>query len=160
MSNPSPPTNEDQQHLQLLAILHYAVAGMFALSGCSLVLMIGWMRWLFLLLLKVVYGIEDLPPDAHEVLDQKMPIVVGSFVALCWVHASVVAWFGRQIALRKHRRLCLVFEVLHCIAIPIGTALSILTIMALRRPTVKVLFDAVTITPQIGEQACPPTSPT
>ncbi|MBI5757785.1 MAG: hypothetical protein HZA46_04630 [Planctomycetales bacterium] len=147
MSSGSPPKSQDEQHLDLIVILHYVVAGMFVMSGLSLVFAIGMIKQLFLVILKVGYDIDDLPPEANEVLDQKMPIVVGSFVALCWVHAGVVAWFGKKIARRQYRRLCLVFEVLHCIAIPVGTALSILTILALRRPSVKAMFETAAKSP-------------
>jgi hypothetical protein len=140
MSGGSPPKSQDEQDLDLIVILHYVVAGMFVMSGCSLSFAFGTIKQLFLLILKIGYGIDDLPSEANDVLDQKIPIVVGSFVALCWVHAGVVAWFGRKIAQRQYRRLCVVFEVLHCIAIPVGTALSILTILALRRPSIKAMF--------------------
>jgi hypothetical protein len=141
MSGGSPLKSPDEQHLDLIVILHYVVAGMFAMSGLSLAFAFGMIKQLFLIILKVGYDIDELPPEADAVLDQKMPIVVGSFVALCWVHAGVVAWFGKKIARRQYRRLCFVFEVLHCIAIPVGTALSILTILALRRPGVRTMFE-------------------
>lgn len=141
MSDGAPLNSPDEQHLDLIVVLHYVVAGMFAMSGLSLAFAFGMIKQLFLMILKVGYGIDELPPEADAVLDQKMPIVVGSFVALCWVHAGVVGWFGKKIANRQYRRLCVVFEVLHSIAIPVGTALSILTILALRRPGVKAMFE-------------------
>lgn len=156
MSSDLPAKTEDEQHLELAVILHYALAAMFAMSGLSLVLMIGWIKRLFVLVTDLGDEAGKLPPEVDQLLDQKMPIVVGSFVALCWVHAGVVVWFARQLAKRKHRVLCLIFEVFHLIAIPFGTALSILTIIILRRRSVRAMFESPNV---IESPSCPTTSP-
>jgi len=157
MSSNLPVKTEDEQHLELAVILHYSLAGMFAMSGLSLVLMVGLIKRLFVFVTDLGDEAGNLPPEVNELLDQNMPIVVGSFVALCWVHAGVVVWFARQLAKRKHRVLCLIFEVFHLIAVPFGTALGILTIIILRRTSVRAMFDRSNV---IEPTPCPTTSPT
>lgn len=65
---------------------------------------------------------------------------VAAIAAVCLIHAAVLCYVGKQIALRRRWRLVMVFSALHLINVPLGTALSIFTFVVLRRGGVKEAF--------------------
>ena len=131
--------NRDEEHLQLLAIFHYVVAGLAALFS------------LFPLLYTTVGAIfifaarhgtakpgEDLPPEflgwIFAALGSLL-FLMGIAMAICILIA------GRSLALRKRYSFALVMSCIECLFIPFGTILGVFTIVVLSRESVKALFS-------------------
>ena len=139
--------NRDEEHLQLLAIFHYVVAGLAALFS-------------FLPLLYTTVGVififaarhgtakpgEDLPPEflgwIFAVLGALL-FLIGIAMAICILIA------GRSLALRKRYSFAFVMACIECLFIPFGTILGVFTIVVLSRESVRGLFST-TATPAPG----------
>ena len=130
--------DRDREHLRLLAVFHFVVAGLAALASFFALVMIGagalaldiWRRYP-----------EDAPPE----LGAWFVIAIGAFwllVALSFVAAAIVA----GVSLLKTRRytFCLVVAAVACLFVPFGTILGVSTLVVLNRPSVKALFTSPT----------------
>ncbi len=139
--------NRDEEHLQLLAIFHYVVAGLAALFS-------------FLPLLYTTVGVififaarhgtakpgEDLPPEFLGwifALLGALLFLIGIAMAICILIA------GRSLALRKRYSFAFVMACIECLFIPFGTILGVFTIVVLSRESVRGLFST-TATPAPG----------
>ena len=132
--------NHDKEHLRLLAIFHYVVAGLAALFS------------FFALLYTTVGAIfifaarhgtpkpgEELPPEFLGwifVVLGLLLFLLGVAMAICILIA------GRCLSRRKHYTFALVMACIECLFIPFGTILGVFTIIALSRESVKELFAA------------------
>ena len=132
--------NQDREHLRLLAIFHYVVAGLAALFS------------FFPLLYTTVGAIfifaarhgtpkpgEQLPPEFLGwifVVLGLLLFLLGVAMAICILIA------GRCLSRRKHYTFALVMACIECLFIPFGTILGVFTIIALSRESVKELFAA------------------
>jgi hypothetical protein len=138
MPNPQPkgalmPT-EDRQHLRLLSIFHYIVAGLAALFACipfihffiGLAMVAGWM--------------EGADPMARG-FGIFFMILSAVFILSGWAFAVCLALAGRFLGQYRRHTYCLVMAAVGCIFIPFGTVLGIFTIMVLMRDSVKTLFE-------------------
>ncbi len=129
---------QDREHLQLLAIFHYVVAGLAALFS------------LFPLLYTTVGAIfifaarhgtakpgEELPPEFVGWIFA----VIGSVLFLIGLAMTIcILIAGRSLALCKRYSFALVMACIECLFIPFGTILGVFTIVALSRESVKALF--------------------
>jgi uncharacterized membrane protein len=133
--------NKDTEHLQLLAIFHYVVAGVAAL--CS-----------FFPLLYSVMGGFLLYAAQHPGPNNQGPppaflgwifIAVGAVFFLAGITMAIcILIAGRSLALRKRYSFALVMACTECLFIPFGTILGVFTIVALSRESVRALFSNVT----------------
>ena len=130
-----PPMKADIEHLKLLSIFHYVVAGFAALFALFPIihLIIG-----LFVLLGSLNGDED--PEAR--------IVGIMFVAFSsvWImigltFSALVALSGRFLVKRRHYTFCLVMGAVVCTFMPFGTVLGVFTIIVLIRESVKDLFE-------------------
>ncbi len=126
----------DEDHLQLLSIFHYVLAGLAALFSLFPIVHL-------LLGIGIVSG--TFPPKAGA---DAMPAFLGWFfialaslfilcglaLALCLVVA------GRYLVQRRGYVFCLIVAAFSCFAPPFGTVLGVFTIVVLMRPSVKELF--------------------
>ncbi len=135
--------NRDKEHLQLLAIFHYVVAGLAALFS-------------FFPLLYTTVGVififaarhgtpkpgEDLPPEflgwIFAVLGSLL-FLMGIAMAICILIA------GRSLAHCKRYSFALVMACIECVFIPFGTILGVFTIVVLSRESVRGLFSTATV---------------
>jgi hypothetical protein len=134
--------NQDREHLRLLAIFHYAGAGLAALFSFFPLLYttIG-----AILIFAARHGTprpgEELPP---EFLGWIFAIVglllffLGIAMAICILLA------GRCLSRNKHYTFALVMACIECLFIPFGTILGVFTIIALSRESVRTLFSTGT----------------
>jgi hypothetical protein len=128
--------DQDQDHLRLLTIAHYAYAGILALFACFPIihLTIG----LALLTHPGAIGAGKTPAPAFVGL--LFAIIGGLFVLIGWTLAICTFFAGRFLARRKHYVFCLIVAGANCTTMPFGTALGVFTIIVLLRPSVKALF--------------------
>ena len=130
--------NQDNEHLRLLAIFHYIVAGLAALFS------------FFPLLYTVMGGIfifaarhgtpkpgEELPPEIlgwFFVAFGALFFLAGITMAICILFAGI------SLSRRRCYWFAFVVACIECIFIPFGTILGIFTIIVLSRESVKALF--------------------
>lgn len=131
-------SNQDTEHLRLLSIFHYVVAGIVAM--CSLLPMLH-----IAMGIAIVAGTFDelgqnaAPPPA---IFGWMIVGVSAFFIVCGLAmAIVVAMAGQRIQQNRSHTFCLVVAGLECLFTPIGTALGVFTFIVLSRPSVKELFN-------------------
>ena len=129
--------NHDTEHLQLLAIFHYVVAGVAAL--CSF----------FPLLYSVVGGFLLYAAQHPGPNNQEPPpaflgwifIAVGAVFILAGITMAIcILIAGRCLPRRKGYSFALVMACIECLFVPLGTILGVFTIVALSRESVKALF--------------------
>jgi hypothetical protein len=132
--------NRDKEHLQLLAIFHYVVAGLAALfSLFPLLYTTVGVIFIFAARHGTAKPGEDLPPEFLGWLFA----VLGSVLFLIGIAmASCILLAGRSLAFRKHYLFVLVTACIECLFIPFGTTLGTFTIIVLSRESVKGLFTA------------------
>ena len=141
---------EDEQHLQLVSVFYWVVAGFTALIG------------LFPLMhLAVGIGIMLSPPTGNG--DPNVPWLIGLFfvvLASVWILAGLgftacQILTGRYLRQRRRYLFCLVVAGISCMEFPFGTALGVFTIIVLTRPTVKQMFERELN----GDQSTTPAAP-
>lgn len=127
---------EDEDHLRLLSIFHYVVAGMAGLF--ALVPIIHLVIGLFIIFSPQKFdGRGQAPPAFIGWIFVAFAVV---FITMGWTFAGFVLAAGRFLAKRTHYLFCLVMAGIECIFVPFGTVLGVFTIVVLMRPTVKQLF--------------------
>jgi hypothetical protein len=136
--------NQDKEHLRLLAIFHYVVAGLAALFS------------FFPLLYTTVGAIfifaarhgtpkpgEEPPPEFIGWI----LAIVGSLLFLLGVAIAIcILIAGRSLAKRTCYWFALVVACIECLFIPFGTILGVFTIVVLSRESVKALFSTAQAT--------------
>jgi hypothetical protein len=136
--------NQDKEHLRLLAIFHYVVAGLAALFS------------FFPLLYTTVGAIfifaarhgtpkpgEEPPPEFIGWIFA----VIGSLLFLLGIAIAIcILVAGRSLAKRTRYWFALVVACIECLFIPFGTILGVFTIIVLSRESVKALFSTAQAT--------------
>ena len=124
---------QDRDHLQLVTIFHYVVAGLAALVACIPMLH-------FFMGLAFATGLfGDTEPEAQYVGIGLMAFS-GAFILIGWCFAGLIFWAGRNLAHRTRYTFCLVMGGVMCIFMPFGTVLGVFTIIVLMRESVKEAF--------------------
>jgi hypothetical protein len=134
--------SQDKEHLQLLAIFHYVVAGLAALfSFFPLLYTTVGAIFIFAARHGTAKPGEDLPPEflgwIFAVLGSLL-FLIGIAMAICILIA------GRSLALRKRYSFAFVMACIECLFIPFGTILGVFTIVVLSRESVRGLFATAT----------------
>ena len=131
--------NQDAEHLRLLSIFHYVVAGVDGF--CS------FFPLLYTVVGFVFVALSHHPPanPAQEVPPAALGWVfvgLGIFLFLLGaVFAFVLALASRSLSRRKHYWFAFVVACIECIFVPFGTILGVFTIIVLSRQSVKTLFS-------------------
>lgn len=135
--------NQDDEHLKVLSIFHYVVAGVTALF--ALIPVIYMIIGLVFLLAPGGFGGQAQPLPAF--IGMMFITLAGFFIACGWIFAALIFLAGHFLARRKHHTFCLVIAGLECLCMPFGTALGIFSIMILTRSSVKQLFADIPAPP-------------
>ena len=134
---------EDAQHLMLLSVFHYLMAGLTTLGGfitAAYFVLVGYV---------MTSVVPSMPASAGS---PPPPAAVGWFVGAfgalisLMILAFAVLHFlcGRWIAARRNHTFCFVVGCISCISFPLGTVLGVFTIMVLQRPSVRWHFEKQT----------------
>lgn len=137
--------DRDAEHLRLVSIFHYVLAGLHALLGCFGII--------YVILGAVFVGNPQMfnnhngQPDPPPALFGGMFIAFGAFfLFMGWVIAGLLACAGHFLGQRRHYTFCLVMACVSCLFMPFGTILGVFTILVLQRTTVRAMFgQAVTV---------------
>jgi hypothetical protein len=137
---PAPPPTQDEEHLKLLALFHYIVAGLGALLACFPLIHVA-IGVMMILNPSVMNGGQQStpPPAAFGYLFAGMGAL---FVLVGWAAAVCTFISGRHLARRRCRVFSLVVAAILCMFVPFGTVLGVFTIIVLCRESVKRLYEA------------------
>lgn len=144
MSPPPPPAQapvtatEDEEHLRLLTLFHYVLAGLLTLFSLFPIFHLGFGAAMLFLPEKFTQASGD----------AAMTRIMGAFFvcfALLFMGCGLAlalstAWSGRLISRRHHHTFSLVIAALLCFFMPFGTVLGVFTLIVLTRPSVKALY--------------------
>ena len=127
---------QDEEHLRLLSIFHYVVAGLAALFSLFPIihLVIGLM---FIFAPHKFDGKGEPPPTWFGWIFVIFALV---FMTLGFTFSGFVLAAGRFLAKRKYYLFCLVMAGVECMFMPFGTVLGVFTIVVLMKDSVKQLF--------------------
>lgn len=126
----------DREHLKLLAIFHYVVAGL-SCAGMGFLL-------LHYMVMSSVFNNPELwkngsnPPPPQFFAIFKWFYAVGAGCLLLAAVGNLVS--GLWLRARKNRMFSLVIAALNCLQIPFGTVLGVFTIVVLARESVCELY--------------------
>jgi succinate dehydrogenase hydrophobic anchor subunit len=126
-------SDQDREHLRLLSIFHYIVAGITGLFALFPIihLVIG--------LMLVTGNMPNSKPE--KAWFGWFFVVFAAVFILCGLTlAGFIAHAGRCLATRRKRTLCIVMAALSCMMMPFGTVLGVFTLIVLMRPSVQTLF--------------------
>jgi hypothetical protein len=131
--------NYDTEHLRLLAIFHYVVAGLAALFS-MFPLLYTTIGTVFVFAAR--HGTpkpgEELPPEFLGWIF----VGIGSFLFLLGIAMAIcILIAGRCLSRRRCCSFALVMACIECLFIPFGTILGVFTIIALSRESVKAVFS-------------------
>jgi hypothetical protein len=126
---------DDEQHLRLLSIFHYVVAGLTALFAL-LPLIYFALGWFLLHAPPSKNG--EAPPPAF------VAYIIMGFGALFFLlgesFAGLIFASGRCLSSRTRYWLVFIMACIQCACFPFGTVLGVFTIVVLSRPSVKQMF--------------------
>jgi hypothetical protein len=132
----------DISDLRLLSWFHYGLGALTAFTA-TICLPLIWIGYLWM------YGSGDAvapaqapwaPTDDRELIGAILIATGVGAASLCLIHGAILAYIGRCLARRRRRKLCMIFSIFNLIDLPLGTILSIFTILVLRRPTIQTAF--------------------
>jgi hypothetical protein len=131
--------NQDKEHLQLLAIFHYIVAGLAAFfSFFPLLYTTIGAIFIFVARHGTAKPGEELPPEFLGWIF----VGLGSFLFLLGITMAVcILIAGRCLSRRRRYSFALVMACIECLFLPFGTILGVFTIIVLSRESVKTLFS-------------------
>ncbi len=144
MSSENDPRNDpmlprqDAEHLRLLSIFHYVMAGLVLLFS------------LFWIIYPVLGYMMIQHPEMMETEGDVSPemggwifIIVGVVIIIVGlIMTAMIFSAARFLAQRRHYIFCLVVAALLCLFTPLGTILGVFTIIVLSRMSVKDTFAA------------------
>jgi hypothetical protein len=135
--------NQDLEHLRLLSIFHYVVAGLTGLFACFPVFHLIFGLVMLLAPGTLEHGQHGSPndPAVLRLVGTILTLVAALLILGGWSLAVCILQAGRFLSRRRHYMFCLVIAALLCMITPFGTILGVFTIIVLVRPSVKLLFE-------------------
>lgn len=129
--------DRDQEHLRLLKIGYYILAGIGAFTALFALFFIG---------IGMLFASGAIPAKEGSGDDPRLAglIFLGmgfAFLVLCLAGTWLVYYAGRSLGERRRWTFCMVVAVLCCLQFPWGTVIGVFTIIVLNRPSVKASFQ-------------------
>jgi hypothetical protein len=134
--------NKDLEHLKILSILFYVLAGL-----CLFPVLFG----ILYMVMGVSFGAIMMSSDIPHKAGDPPPEIFGAFFVVFGAIFSVVFLAfgilalkaGRNLAKKQGYTFAFVTACIVCLWMPLGTILGVFTIIVLMRDSVKQLFDGV-----------------
>jgi hypothetical protein len=132
-----------EQHVRLLSIFYYVLAGLFAFFSC--IPIIHFSMGLFMLLAPEKFEGDGEPPP--QFVGWLFVIMAPIAMMLGWTFAACLALAGRYLA--QHRRYVFILIVagIACLNVPLGMVLGVFTFIVLSKPETKALFNPSSVDP-------------
>jgi len=130
---------QDNEHLRLLSIFHYVLG---ALNG-----FIGLFGLVYVFVGTAIASsplrsdTPDKVPFTPAFVGSLFAIFGGVFVVVSWLIAGLTIYAGICIVKRQKPVLIYIVSAVNCLQIPWGTALGVITLLVMSRPSVKSQFD-------------------
>ena|SRR5947209_1794823 len=125
----------DRDHLRLLSIFYYVLAGLVAFFGSIPVFHV-------VMGVMMVSGAMGAPPSGPPPALGFVFIGLGSgIITFSWTLATLAVIAGRSLSTYRRRVFCLVVAGVVCLNGVLGTILGVFTILVLMRESVKELFE-------------------
>ena len=129
--------DRDEEHLRLLKMAYYVLAGMTAFFTLFSLLYIG----LGTLFASGVIPMREGSTDNPRLMGLIF-LCIGIAVLVIGLAITFLAFYaGRCLRDRRHRTFCLIVAGLTCLQLPWGTVIGVCTINVLNRPSVRALFE-------------------
>jgi len=131
--------DRDEDHVKLLGIFHYVMAGL-DLLGCGA----GAMYLAMAAFVPVAMSHAeqtDVPEELAGSISVLFAAIGIGFILFSLAAAALTAFAGWSLHNRRNRTFVLVVAALHLISIPFGTMLGVFTIIVLSRPEVTEQFE-------------------
>ena len=125
-----------REHVRLLAIFHWIVAGFAAL--CSMFPVLHLVMGIAVVTEKLPGGG---PGDSGRLVGWLVIAFAGTLIALGLAFASCLAIAGRNLLRLRRHTFCFVMGAIGCFFMPFGTVLGVFTIIVLSKPEVRAAFD-------------------
>ena len=124
----------DEQHLDLLSVFHYVVAGLAALFSLlpTLHLTIG--------LMLATGRLDETGDPIAQRVGAFFSIFAAGLILAGLTFAVLVFLAGRFLSRRRHYNFCLGMAGVMCVFMPLGTVLGVFTILVLMRSSVRARF--------------------
>jgi len=131
--------NQDLEHLKLLSIFYYVMAGFACLIPLLSLIYIG----MGAAILTGTFASHSPSARAGDLVGAYFFIGIGMVFALVGITGAVLnILVGRSLARHERRTFCQVIAALNCFHMPLGTLLGVFTLVVLARPSVQALFEA------------------
>jgi hypothetical protein len=132
--------NQDFEHLKILSILFYVLAGLCLLPG---------LFGLFYMVMGIFFGAAMMSSDISHQPGAPPPalfggifVFVGAIILLFSLAFAILAFkAGRNLSKKQGYTFCFVVACIVCLWMPLGTILGIFTIIVLMRDSVKAIFN-------------------
>jgi hypothetical protein len=125
--------DQDVEHIRLLSIFHYVVAGIAALFACIPLIHL-------FLGLAMIAGVFQEAEASQRTIGVIFVMVAGCFILAGWTFVVLVFLAGRFLKKQRRYTFCLVMAAVECLFMPLGTVLGVFTIIVLMRDSVKARF--------------------
>lgn len=141
--------NKDLDHLKLLSIFHYVLAGL-----CIFPLLYG----VFYMIMGIFFGAmmanapnsNDAPP---AILFGGIFVFIGAIIAIVSLVFGILLFkSGRNLSNQTSYTFCFVIACVCCAFMPFGTILGVFTIVVLLRDSVKALFNGQNVSNNYNPQ--------
>lgn len=130
--------NQDTEHLRLLSIFHYIVAGLAALFSFFPLLYSG--MGVFVIWAAQHPNPKQTGEPPPEFLGWIFAALGGFFFLLGLAMAICILLAGRALAKRRRYQFAFVIACIECLFMQFGTVLGVFTLIVLSRESVKNLF--------------------
>jgi hypothetical protein len=123
------------EHLDVLAVLHYVLAGIMALF--SLIPVIHFLMSVAMVFAVVPSSPDPMLPVAGAIMMAVSLAIIGGGLAV----SGLILWTGLCLHRRRHYVGCMVGAGVACMFMPLGTVLGVFTLVVLQRPEVRGRFE-------------------
>ncbi len=145
---PAPLYDRDAEHLRILSVCWYVLAGIQGLMACFVLLYVlfGVGMMLFGAAAGTAAGNAARDPSGAVVglPFMGMGAMLGCFGLFLFLMAGTLAFLnfktGQSLARRRNLTLIYVMAAVACMAVPMGTLLGVFTFIVLSRPGVRATF--------------------
>ena len=134
---PSLP-NKDEEHLKILSVLHYVMAGVLALG---ILFLVGHFFFMNAIMTSpaLLEGNGSPPPPEMLGIMRGFYVVVG-FFGILEIVLNVLS--ARELRTNNNRTLSFITSGINCLNMPLGTTLGVFTIIVLMRPSVIARYQS------------------